>query len=80
VPAGEERRETTFLALSVTEVIIRRTVVVDGRSVQRWVSDDGKVHGVGLFLLVTIIHCIRDASTVQSMDSGFQLGVILEVA
>jgi len=53
-PVGEERRETTFLALSVTEVIIWRTIVVDGRSVQRRVSDDGKVRGVGSFLLVAI--------------------------
>ena len=51
---GEERREMTFLALSVTEVIIWRTIVVDGRSVQCRVSDDGKVRGVGSSLLVTI--------------------------
>jgi len=53
-PVGEERREMTFLALSVTEVIIWRTIVVDGRSVQCRVSDDGKVRGVGSSLLVTI--------------------------
>ena len=66
-PVGGERRETTFLALSVTEVIVWRTVVVDGCSVQCLVCDDGKVRGVGSFLSVTIIHRIAIRSSSEAM-------------
>jgi len=73
---SEERRETAFLALSVTELIIWRTVVVDRCFVCRRVNNVRKVREVGSFLLVMIVHwiAIRSSSGAMSLQSSQRTG------